>query len=86
MSKYKYDLMDINDWANKHDHYLTWDYTVKGMKLFGLDREKVMIFIGPMDNERLSIFDTLWSMLLQVDPKIIKKAYPTPHFIFHIYL
>ena len=84
--KYKIDILQIDDWATKNDHYQTWDYTVKGLKIFGLDREKVMIFIGPMSNEMLSIFDTLWEMLLQVDPRYIKKTYPTPRFTFHIYL
>lgn len=80
------DILKIDDWATKNDHYLTWDYIIKGMKLFGPDREKVMIFIGPMGNEMMNIFDTLWEMLSHVDQKYIKKVYPTPRFIHRIYL
>lgn len=83
--KYKIDILQIDAWATKNDHYQTWDYTVKGIGRFGLDREKVMDFIGPMCNEMQSIFDKLWSMLLQVDPKTVRKMYPLWMQIKHIY-
>lgn len=72
MTKYKYDLMSINDWANKHNNCMTWDYIVKGVRKFGLNKEKVRDYVKFLADDKL-IFEQIWSMLLQVNPKLITQ-------------
>lgn len=72
MTKYKYDLLDINAWANEHNSCMTLDYIVKGVRRFGLDKEKVRDFVRFNADDK-SIFEQIWSMLLQVNPKLIKQ-------------
>jgi hypothetical protein len=72
MKKYTQDFMSINDWANKHNQCHTWDYIVKGVRKFSLDKEKVRDYVQFHADTKL-IFEQIWSMLLQVDPKLIKQ-------------
>lgn len=72
MSKYKYDLMSINNWANEHNQCHTLDYIIKGVRKFSLDKEKVRDYVRFHADTQL-IFEQIWSMLLQVNPKLIKQ-------------
>lgn len=79
MSKYKYDLMSIGDWVSKHNDSAWWVYDdlIHGLRRFGMDRQRVINYMCLFNENDMLMFELLWSMLLQVNPRIISKAYPT---------
>ena len=79
MTKYKYDLMSINDWAFTHYESARWVYNdiIHGLSRYGLDREKIINYACLFNENDMLMFELLWSMFLQVNPRIINKAYPT---------
>ena len=79
MKKYTQDFMSIGNWVNEHNDSAWWVYDdlIHGLRRYGLDREKVINYMCLFNENDMLMFELLWSMLLQVDPRIIKKAYPT---------
>ena len=82
MSKYKFDLMSIGEWVNRHDKSAWWVYDdlIHGLRRFGMDRQRVINYMCLFNENDMLMFELLWSMLLQVNPRIINKAYPTSRF------
>lgn len=72
--------MSINDWAFKHYESARWVYNdiIHGLNRYGLDREKVINYSCLFNENDMLVFELLWSMILQVNPKTIEKAYPPP--------
>ena len=63
MSKY-YTMVEINKLANNliHGHEIL-DYTVKGIRKYGMDKKKVYEYSGPWPQSWNIEFNNIWSML-----------------------
>ena len=74
--------MSIGDWVSKHYDSAWWVYDdlIHGLRRFGMDRQRVIKHMFLMNENDMLMFELLWSMLLQVNPRIINKAYPIPRF------
>lgn len=72
--------MSIGEWVNEHNDSAWWVYDdlIHGLRRFGMDKQKVMNYMFLLNENNTLMFELLWSMFLQVDPRIIKKAYPPP--------
>lgn len=79
MSKYKHDFLSICNWVNEHKSF-HWihDEIVHGLRRYSLNHDKVLEYIGHLNEDDMSIFEKIWSMYLQVNPRTIEKAYPPP--------
>ena len=77
--KYKHDFLSICNWVNEHKSF-HWihDEIVHGLRRYSLNRDKVLEYIGYLNADDMLIFEKIWSMYLQVNPKTIEKAYPPP--------
>jgi len=79
MSKYKHDFLSICNWVNEHkSFYWIHDEIVHGLRRYSLNRDKVLEYIGYLNADDMLIFEKIWSMYLQVNPRTIEKAYPPP--------
>ena len=67
MSKY-YTMVEINKLANNliHGHEIL-DYTVKGIRKYGMDKKKVYEYSGPWPQSWNIEFNNIWSMLLALN-------------------
>ena len=72
--------MSIGNWVNEHNDSAFWVYDdlIHGLRRFGLDKQKVMNYMCLFNENDMLMFELLWSMLLQVNPKTVNKAYPPP--------
>ena len=60
--------------------FLVWDEIIHGLRKYGLDREKVVKYMCIYNENWILMFEILWSMLLQVDTRIVNKYYPRPRY------
>lgn len=78
MSKY-YDFLEIQKYVNNLPHgNEIYDYTVKGIKKFGMDKTKVYNYAGPWPQSWNIEFNNIWSMLLALNKSDYKRLTGKP--------
>lgn len=78
MNKY-YDFLEIQKYVNNLPHGThIYDYTIKGIKKFGMDKAKVYNYAGPWPQSWNIEFNNIWSMLLALNKSDYKRLTGKP--------